>query len=212
VGQLCDAGCDVIFTADTVTISHNDAVVLQGQRTPASKLWELNIRPTPTAHAHANAAVGSASPANLVAFAHAALFSPALSTLAEALHRGHIPKFAGLTLDALRKYPPQSEAMIKGHLDQTRMNLRSTKPPSKTTSSSPPHDTDAFPPALEHGDRTHFCYATMIAPTGQTHMDLTGKFISPSSAGNNYILIVYDYDSNGILAIPLPNWHAESIL
>jgi len=210
VGQLCDARCDVTFTADTVTISHNNAVVMQGQQTPSSKLWELNIRPTPTAHA--NAAVGSASPADLIAFAHAALFSPVLSTLAEALHHGHIPEFAGLTLDALQKYPPQSEAMIKGHLDQTHMNQRSTKLPSKTASSSPPHNTDAFPPALEHGDHTHFCYAAMIAPAGQTHMDLTGKFVAPSSAGNNYILIVYDYDSNGILAVPLPNWHAESIL
>jgi len=103
VGQLCDAGCGVVFTADTVTISHNDAVVMQGQRTPSSKLWELDIHPTSTAWA--NAAVGSVSTADLVTFAHAALFSPALSTLAEALHRGLLPEFAGLTLDALRKYP-----------------------------------------------------------------------------------------------------------
>jgi len=52
----------------------------------------------------------------------------------------------------------------------------------------------------------------MMEPTGQTYMDLTGKFVSPSSAGNNYILIVYDYDSNGILAVLLPNHHSDSIL
>jgi len=115
MGQLCNARCNVVFTADTVTISHNNGIIMQGKRTPSSKLWELSIRPTPTAHA--NTAVGSASTADLIAFAHAALFSPSLSTLAEALHRGHLPKFAGLTLDALQKYPPQSEAMIKGHLD-----------------------------------------------------------------------------------------------
>jgi len=210
VGQFCDSGCNVVFTADTVTISHNNAVVMQGHRTPTSKLWELNISPTPAAHA--NTAVGRASTADCVAFAHASLFSPALSTLAEALRRGHLPEFAGLTLDALRKYPPQSEAMIKGHLDQTRMNQHSTQPPPDSSVSSPPLDTDAFLPALDNGDRTHFCYAATIAPTGQTHMDLTGKFITPSSAGNNYILIVYDYDSNGILAVPLPNRRADSIL
>jgi len=43
-------------------------------------------------------------------------------------------------------------------------------------------------------------------------MDLTGKFPVQSLSGNNYILIVYDYDSNGILTTPLPNCHAESIL
>jgi len=52
----------------------------------------------------------------------------------------------------------------------------------------------------------------MMEPTGQTYMDLTGKFVSPSSSSNNYILIVYNYDSNGILAAPLPNRHADSIL
>jgi len=119
IGQLCDAGCDVAFTANTVTISHNNNIVLQGQRTPATKLWELDVQhPSPTFHA--NTALGSATAADLVAFAHAALFSPALSTLEEALRRGHVPEFAGLTLSTLRKYPPISEAMIKGHLDQTR--------------------------------------------------------------------------------------------
>jgi len=52
----------------------------------------------------------------------------------------------------------------------------------------------------------------MMEPTGQTYMDLTGKFVSPSSSGNNYILIVYNYDSNGILAVPLPNHCTDSIL
>ncbi len=43
-------------------------------------------------------------------------------------------------------------------------------------------------------------------------MDLTGKFVVASSNGNNYIPIIYDYDSNAILAIPLKNHKAESIL
>jgi len=120
IGQLCDARCDVAFTASMVTISHNNSVVLQGQCTTKSKLWELNICPPPTAST--NAALGTASTADLVAFAHAALFSPALSTLEEALCQGHLPEFAGLTLASLQKHPPLSDATIKGHLDQTQMN------------------------------------------------------------------------------------------
>jgi len=42
-----------------------------------------------------------------------------------------------------------------------------------------------------------------MAPTGQTYMDLTRKFVAQSSSGINYIKIIYDYDSNAILAIPL---------
>jgi len=50
----------------------------------------------------------------------------------------------------------------------------------------------------------------MMAPTGQAYMDLTGKFVSTSTTGNNYIL--YDYDSNGILAVPLKTHHSKAIL
>ncbi len=43
IGQLCDAGCNVAFMATTVTISHNNAIVLQGHCTLATKLWESDI-------------------------------------------------------------------------------------------------------------------------------------------------------------------------
>jgi len=166
----------------------------------------------PQSQHHANTALGSATAADLVAFAHAALFSPALSTLEEALHHGHVPEFAGLSLQLLQKHPPLSDATIKGHLDQMCQNLHSTKSHAPLDLTPDLPDADAFPPAIENGERTHFGYAAMMEPTGQTYMDLTGKFVSPSSSGNNYILIVYDYDSNGIHAVPLPNCCSESIL
>jgi len=43
-------------------------------------------------------------------------------------------------------------------------------------------------------------------------MDLTGQFPTTSSQGNSYILVVYDFDSNGILVAPLKNHQAEVIL
>jgi len=92
-------------------------------------------------------------------------------------------------------------------------NLCSTKlhAPLDLTPNLP--DADAFPLAIENGECTHLCYAAMMEPTGQTYMDLTDKFVSLSSSGNNYILIIYkNYDSNGILAVPLPNCRSESIL
>jgi len=125
IGQLCDAGCNATFTATTITISHNNVIVLQGHHTPAPKLWELDVRQLLTLHA--NTTIGSATATDLVTFAHAALFSLALSTLEAALWQGHVPELAGLTLQSLRKHPPISEATIKGHLDQTWQNLHSTK-------------------------------------------------------------------------------------
>jgi len=86
-GIILHSSCDIAFMASTVTIHHNNNIILQGSCTPASKLWELDIQPP--APAHANAAIGSASPANLVAFAHATLYSPALSTVEDALQCSH---------------------------------------------------------------------------------------------------------------------------
>ena len=62
-------------------------------------------------------------------------------------------------------------------------------------------DADAYPTL--HEERTHYCFAAVFEPTGKIYSDLTGKFVSPSSTGNNYILIVYDYDSNKIKPVPM---------
>ena len=146
-------------------------------------------------------AIGTARPADVVAFHHAALFSPALSTLELALQKGFLPPFPGLTLSALRRHPPQSSATIKGHLDQIRKNLRSTKKKSKSVepTSAPDHEvTDDWHPTSDPSNkRTNHCYVALIKPerSGQIHSDLTGRFPIASSTGNNYLLIVYDYDS-----------------
>ena len=52
----------------------------------------------------------------------------------------------------------------------------------------------------------------MTPTTGQIHTDQTGQFIVPSSTGNNYLLILYDYDSNSILAEPMRNRTGQCIL
>jgi hypothetical protein len=200
---------------------------MTGTRTHATGLWTLSLlAPFPAdVHAgpamvapvllhHSFAAVQSATPADLVAFAHATLFSPALSTLKAALDRGFLPHFMGLTAATLSKSPPHSVAMIKGHLDQTRKNQQSTKakpPPSSPLNGDP--DPDRFPPSEPKNDRTHHCFAAIIEPaTGQIHTDQTGKFVVASSAGNNYIIVLYDYDSNSILVAPLRNRTAPCIL
>ena len=69
---------------------------------------------------------GYPNAAGLVAYAHASLFSLALSTLETALKRGYVQNIPGLTDKTLRWYPPRSVATAKGHLDQTHKNLRST--------------------------------------------------------------------------------------
>eukprot|EP00957_Ditylum_brightwellii_P198252 15106312-Ditylum_brightwellii.AAC.1 len=44
------------------------------------------------------------------------------------------------------------------------------------------------------------------------YTDLTGKFPATAQSGNKYVLIAYDYDSNAILAIPVPNRSDPTII
>jgi hypothetical protein len=46
------------------------------------------------------------------------MFSPALATLEVALKKGFLINFPGLDAAALRRHPPTSIPMAKGHLDQ----------------------------------------------------------------------------------------------
>jgi hypothetical protein len=55
-------------------------------------------------------------------------------------------------------------------------------------------------------------YAAIMEPMGQIYTDQTGCFVQASSNGNNYLLILYDYDSNRILAEPIKTRTGQAIL
>jgi hypothetical protein len=122
------------------------------------------------------------------------------------LKKGFVQNFPGLTKKKLAKYPPRSYAMVKGHMDQARKNQKSTK-----TATAPADPDDDFLPVVPDA-RSHFCYATLAKITGQVYSDQTGKFTFPSSNWNNYLFILYDYDSNLILAEPMKSRHAQDIV
>ena len=90
---------------------------------------------------------------------------------------------------------------MKGHLDRQRQRKR--KQPIS----------DEQPPSAT-GTRSHTIYSAIIdpsTPTGRTYSDLTGRFPVQSNRGANYILVVYEYDSNAILVRPLCNRTAPEI-
>jgi hypothetical protein len=71
--------------------------------------------------------------------------------------------------------------------------------------------TDDFTPPADT-TKTFECYCAIAEPTGQIYTDQTGRFISPSSTGNNYPMILYDYDSNHIFAQPIKNRQGPTIV
>jgi hypothetical protein len=91
-------------------------------------------------------------------------------------------------------------------MDQARKNQKSTK-----TDTAPANPDNNFPKVLTDA-WSHYCYATLTEITGQVYSDQTGKFTFPSSNGNNYLFILYYYNSNLILAEPMKSRRAQDIM
>ena len=50
---------------------------------------------------------------------------------------------------------------------------------------------------------TQMAYLQTVEFTGKVSTDQTGRFPVTSSRGSKYLMVLYDYDSNAILAEPL---------
>jgi hypothetical protein len=92
---------------------------------------------------------------------------------------------------SVEKYLSKSTSTTKVHLNQQTQNAGKTKIKDAQLLDSET--------GLDHGIKTQFVYAATI-DAGQIYTDQTGRFPVVSSRGNKYIMILYDYDSNAILA------------
>jgi hypothetical protein len=88
-------------------------------------------------------------------------------------------------------------------LNQQRQNARTTKVKDPKVIMTEPD--------LDQGIKTQYVYTATI-DTGQIYTDQTGRFQVVSSKGNNYIMILYDYESNAILAQPIKDRTAPELL
>jgi hypothetical protein len=140
---------------------------------------------------------------DLINYLHAACFSPVKSTWIAAIKNGFFSSWPGLNEHTVEKYLSKSTSIAKGHLNQQRQNARTTKIKDAQLLDSE-NDKD-------HGIKTQFVYAATI-DAGQIYTDQTGKFPVVSSKGNKYIMILYDYDSNAILAQPIKDLTAPELL
>jgi hypothetical protein len=97
----------------------------------------------------------------------------------------------------------KSTSTTKRHLNQQRQNSRTTN--IKDAKVLEPE------PDIDHGIKTQFVYAATI-DAGQIYTDQTGRFPVVSSKGNTYIMTLYDYYSNAILAQPIKDRTAPELL
>ena len=114
-----------------------------------------------------------------------------------------------MTAKLVSKYLVKSVAFSKGHLDQQYKKFRSTQ---STTLNNYKHDNplyeDVIPTPITK--RTDLVFLTMkssqdYSPTRNISTDQTGRFPILPNKGNQYIMLMYDYDSNGILVHPMKN-------
>ncbi len=202
IGQLCDDDCVALFSKYDVKIYKEGQIIIVGERDPANGLWTIPIAPKPMIHQANGAIHDSATKEDLAMFLHAAMYSPVPSTFLRAIERAHFESWPGLTTSLVTKHLAKSLATSKGHLRTKQKNIQSTK----ITSDLDMQTSLDFSPSQEpQNKRTHSVFVTIMKATDlrKSYSDQTGKFPVQSSRGHNYVMVMYEYDSNAILSTPL---------
>ena len=142
---------------------------------------------------------------DLAEFLHKRAFSPALSIFQKAKRMGHFISWPCITDINLEKSITNLLPTAKGHLDQERSKIRLTK----TNISNDQTDDEIVTKndATKMYENAAMMYP--ITPKLTTYSDQTGRFPHRSSRGNEYLMIMYDFDANAILCSPLKNQQAK---
>ena len=203
IGQLCDDNCVALFSKNNLQVFKNGQVVLEGKRNWNDRLWDINIS---NKHESANIILQQdRTKSDYATYIHACMYSPAKSTLLQAIKKGYLVGFPGVTSELINKHLLPSPATAKGHLNQERRNLQSTKAPQVSVNSNNDinvNSNNASITATAATTSTGYTHITII-PAEKSYSDQTGRFPKRSSRGYQYIFIFYDYDSNAILAEPI---------
>jgi hypothetical protein len=157
---------------------------------------------------HVNALIPEGTAAAVIQFLHKALFSPTTLTLLKAIKNNQLTTWPGMTTENILKHLPKSIATTLGHQDQTRKNAHSTQttPPIESEPEQEP-DPTSLP------QRTHQVFTVIVdSGTGKIYTDQTGRFPVTSSRGNKYLFVLFDYDSNAIIAEPIKSRQQDELL
>ena len=151
IGQACDEGCYAIFSATHLKIVRDNKVLITGYRNALDGLWDIPFKSntptnTPEHHHHMRHALNvivnkTQSKKNLAKYLHGCVFSPVISTFKTAIGKGNFVTWPGIDSLNFNKLVGPTIPTAKGHLDQERQGLQSTKAHMKLEAT---HE-DAFP-------------------------------------------------------------------
>ena len=134
VGQLCDDNCKVIFDKTSVKVTKNNVTILKGRRSPTDKLYDIDLNCTnPSKGSNVSHKINyiirqNKTKTDLARYLHASAFSPSISTFEKAVKNGNFVTWPGIENLNFNKLVGNTIATAKGHLDNERKNLQSTKP------------------------------------------------------------------------------------
>jgi hypothetical protein len=207
----------------------NGEITLQGWHDPQHFLWRVCIvdnswttdikvmdnNSTPQSSTIAHSLYDCDNTQQLIRFYHVCLFSPVFSTLTNAINRGYLKGFPGLTSQHLHCHIKINNATKKGHMDQSHQCQRSTS--SSAHAGTPPFtsldntEDDIFPIHIKEG-LTNLIFMVIHEITGEVFTNQTGRFPITSNRGQAYLVIFYIYDANFIMSIPIKNCTKEELL
>lgn len=142
----------------------------------------------------------------LALFYHHAAFSPVRSTFIRAIQNGAFKSWPGLIVDLIRKHLPDQPATALGHMKLIKKGIASTKTQINKDDDYSPNE------ITEKNKRTNIVFAVtrdLNDLSDTIYTDLCGRFPHTLSTGNKYVYILYEYDSNYILAEPMKN-HSDA--
>ena len=126
---------------------------------------------------------------------HAVCGYPVKSTWIRAIKAGNYVGWPILTERNVSKYYPKTDETIKGHINQNRENVRSTK------TKQVPFEIAEYPKMK--GKKVQGVYIKTYNVRETTFSDQTGKFPTRSKRGNKYIMIMVEIDSSPTLVKPM---------
>ena len=122
---------------------------------------------------------------------------PVKPTWIKAMKAGNFTGWPMLNKRNVAKYYPETTETPKGHLNQSRKNVRSTKPKK-----DPLEKTDT---TTLQGKKVRDVYTKVYDVRNTVFSEQTSQFPTRSKLGNKYIMVTVEIDSNAILVNPIKN-------
>ena len=138
----------------------------------------------------------------LVNYLHRAAGYPMKKTWLQAIKNGFFATWPGLTYELVQKFLPQdTEETAAGHLHRRRQGIQSTKKhKNNSIKDLEPELEGTATIKPDRKERVGVHLVDIAELNGIIATDQTGRLPVTSQQGNQYIMVLYNYDSNVILA------------